>query len=192
MRRSFRKDMRQGEILVYFFILTLLFFASIYLGYFTAENFPGMAKGFVEKFSSEFGFIKKLPPFGILAIIFLNNTVKSFVAMLLGLLFGIIPVLFVFINGYLIGVVVYVVGGRIGMDRVLMLLIPHGVLEIPAVLLACSYGVWLGKMVLKKMAGKDVSLGECIDMAVRAYIKTVVPLLLVAAFVETFITPHIA
>ncbi len=184
--------MRRGEILAYFLALTLTFFASVYFGFFTAKKFPDMAKGFVEKFSSEFGFIKRLPSVEIFAIIFLNNTVKSFMAMLFGLLFGIVPVLFVFINGYIIGVVVYVVGCRVGMYRVIMLLIPHGVLEIPAVILACSYGVWLGKMALKKAAGKDVSLRECIERTVRAYVKTVVPLLLVAAFVETFITPHIA
>ncbi len=180
------------EIAAYFIFLTVVFFLAIIMGYSSAETNPEMAKSFVEQFSTEFGFIKLLPPLLIFLIIFINNSVKAFVAMVLGTFLGIAPLLFVFINGYIIGVVVYFVGSKVGLERVVMMLVPHGVIEIPAIILACSYGMWLGRMFLKKITGSNVSLGECVERAIRFYVKTVIPMLIVAAFVETFITPHLS
>ncbi len=184
--------MKKLEILTYFVLLTVIFWFSTFAGYQSARLNPKQAEFFVNQFSSEFGFIKLLPPVVVFAVIFLNNTVKSFVAMILGLFFGLAPLFFVFINGYLIGVVVYVVGLRMGLKRVIMLLVPHGVIEIPAILLACSYGLWLGRMFFKRVRGERISIRECIRTAVVVYAKTVIPMLLLAAFVETFITPRVA
>ncbi len=184
--------MNKTEILAYFFILACLFLFSIYSGYLVAMNDPMIAKNVLTQFSQEFGFIKQLPRFLIFFIIFINNTVKAFVAMLLGVLFGLVPVLFVMINGIMVGIVVYVVGERIGTERVIMLLLPHGMIEIPAMLLACSYGVWLGRMFFERLRGKDVSMKEMIKEAVSKFVRTVLPMLLIAAFIEAYITPMLA
>jgi len=184
--------MNRTEILAYFFILCCLFLLSTYTGYFVAMRDPKIAENVLSQFSSEFGFIKLLPRFLIFLIIFVNNAVKAFVAMLLGVLFGLAPVLFVVLNGMMVGMVVYVVGERIGIDRVIMLLLPHGIIEIPAILLACSYGLWLGRMFFEKLRGKDVSMNEMVGEAISKFVKTVVPMLLVSAFVEAYITPMLA
>lgn len=184
--------MKRSEITLYFLTLLMVLSISILLGYKAAENNPQMAKTFVDQFTSEFGFIKLLPPILIFLIIFINNSVKAFLAMILGIFFGLAPLFFVFVNGYMIGVVVYFVGSKIGIGRVVMMLLPHGVIEIPAIILACSYGMWLGRMFLKKITGSDVSIGNCMELAIRYYLKTVIPMLIVAAFVETFITPHLS
>ena len=184
--------MKRSEIALYFLLLLTVFAVSIYFGYDAAKTNPQMAKNFVDRFTSEFGFIKTLPPMLIFLIIFINNSVKAFLAMILGVFFGLAPVFFVFVNGYMIGVVVYFVGSKIGMEKVAMMLLPHGVIEIPAILLACSYGMWLGRMLIRKMTGSKVSISDCIEQAIRYYLKTVVPMLIIAAFVETFITPHLS
>ncbi len=184
--------MNRKEIAVYFLILLALFALSIFSGYQEAKRNPIKAESVVHQFSSEFGFVKRLPSYAVFALIFLNNSIKAFVVMILGSLFGIAPIFFVFINGYLIGLVTYAVGLKIGMRKVVMMLVPHGVIEIPAVILACSYGLWLGRMFFKKITGDNVSMSECIKEAIRVFFKTVVPMLIIAAFVETFITPRIA
>jgi stage II sporulation protein M len=184
--------MKKKEIATYFTLLLIIFALSTFAGYQSAKSNPKQAKLFLNQFSSEFGFIKLLPPIVIFAIIFLNNSIKAFIAMILGLFFGLAPVFFVFINGYIIGVVVYAVGLRMGLKKVAMMLIPHGIVEIPAIILACSYGLWLGRMFFKRVTGERISIRSCIDTAIHCYMRTVIPMLLIAAFIETYITPHIA
>ncbi|MEM3896247.1 MAG: stage II sporulation protein M, partial [Archaeoglobaceae archaeon] len=86
-------------IKIAFLALTLIFFGSCYLGYLLAETYPESVgkeieslRDFLRSFSYE------MSPFEIFLLIFLNNSIKSFVAMLLGVFFGIVPVLFVFLN----------------------------------------------------------------------------------------------
>ena len=63
---------------------------------------------------------------------------------------------------------------------------PHGVFEIPALLLAASYGLWLVVMVVRRMRGKESTLLRFyIEHAFRRYFAIVFPLLIVAAAIET-------
>ncbi len=72
-------------------------------------------------------------------------------------------------------------------------ILPHGSLEIPAVLLSTAFAVRLGAIMLDPP--QDFSAGEAILLALADYVKVllfaVVPLLLVAALVEVYVTPQI-
>ena len=61
-----------------------------------------------ESLGRQFAPMVSLPPLMVMVIIFLNNALKSFVAMLLGVFFGIAPIAFVAVNGLIIGLVVSV------------------------------------------------------------------------------------
>jgi uncharacterized membrane protein SpoIIM required for sporulation len=71
---------------------------------------------------------------------------------------------------------------------------PHGVLESPAALLATAAGLRMGAAVLAPPKG--FSLGETLLLGLADFLKLmlllVVPLLLVAAFVETYVMPWCA
>ena len=57
---------------------------------------------------------------------------------------------------------------------------------IPALLLAASYGLWLGVMTVQRMRGKESTLLRFqIEHAFRRYFAVVFPLLVVAAAIET-------
>jgi len=184
--------MNKKEIIAYFIVLTIIFALSSLAGYHTARNNPKEAEQFLHQFSSELGFIKFLPPIVIFLVIFLNNSIKALIAMILGIFFGLVPVFFVFINGFLVGLVLYTVGLKMGLKKVLMMILPHGIIEIPAIILACSYGLWLGRMFYRRITGDRISIRSCIDVALSYYFRVVVPMLIVAAFVEAYITPHFA
>ncbi len=47
-------------------------------------------------------------------------------------------------------------------------------------------------MFFKKVTGEKIQIRNCINLAVYNYMRTVVPMLIVAAFIETYITPHLA
>ncbi len=66
--------------------------------------------------------------------------------------------------------------------------LPHGVFVLPALLLAVSYGLWLGVTVVRRMRGKESTLLRFrIEHAFRRYFVVVFPLLIVAAGIETMV-----
>ena len=179
------------EIRVYAALLSVLFVFSCIAGFYIAKENTDMANKMIDQLFSQFKFIKNLSPVLIFLIIFLNNSLKALAAMLAGFLLGIFPILFVMLNGYLIGLVIYVKGVDVGFEKIVLMLMPHGVLEIPAIIAACSYGVWLGKRFWNAIHGRE-SFREAILFALKNYVKVVLPMLLIAALIETFVTPYIA
>ncbi len=181
---------RKFEGLVYHFAFMLaVFFLSAYLGYYSAKTNFVFAGEQMKALAKEFSFVKTLSPLAIFLLIFINNSAKALISTTLGLFAGIFPVCFVFINGYIVGLVYCVKGEQIGYFRALLYLLPHGVIEIPAILLACSYGTWLGVRFIKRLRGENVDVKADLKMAVKACIRNVIPMLLVAALIETFVTP---
>ena len=72
-------------------------------------------------------------------------------------------------------------------------ILPHGIFEIPALIIACAIGLcncrFITRMVLKKPQQPEPRV-QLITLS-RLYFTTVFPLLLIAAAVEAFITPHV-
>ncbi len=171
-----------------FVLLAVLFFASIYFGYRYADEFPQL-KEMLERFFSQFrGYIDN--PVMFMLVLLANNAGKSLAAMLGGFFFGIIPILFIFVNGFIVGLVVSLVEPKMGPAIVLLAILPHGIFEITAVIIACSYGVWLGVRFYHSLF-RGEEFVPYLKKALSVYFKIVFPLLVVAAFVEAFITPII-
>jgi len=184
--------MKKFEGLAYHFAFMLaLFFLAAVIGFYQAQADPFIAGRQVSQLGRFFSFVRNLSPLEIFLLIFLNNSIKALISTVSGVFAGIFPACFVFVNGYIVGVVYCVKGSQLGYFKALMYLLPHGVIEIPAILLACSYGSWLGLRFVKKIRGKDVNLKDDFLFALKACLRYVIPMLLVAAFVETFITPVI-
>ncbi len=173
-------------------IVVLIFVVSTYLGYVWACNNPSLAGEVVKRLFGELSFVKNLPSYAVFLLILTNNAVKSFLSMISGVIFGVVPVFFVMINGFMIGVVSAVFSERVGLLRVVLMLLPHGILEIPAVLIACSYGLKLGIAFLRKIRGRGVDLRAEFKRALNVYVRYVLPMLITAAFIETYVTPIIS
>ena len=195
--------LNKQELIEYFAVATALFLLAGLLGFISAQMYfiqsEEVAKSVFEPvkeiLQSSYNTTKKLAPedslFPIILfftlsflIIFVNNTVKSFIAMVSGVFLGIIPVFFLFINGFIIGLVVFVSGKEVGYVETIARIIPHGIFEIPAIILACSYGLWLGKSAFLSLKKKDVELSSRVKYAVSRFCKVVLPALLVAAIIE--------
>jgi stage II sporulation protein M len=89
----------------------------------------------------------------MIVIIFLNNAVKSILIIFLGAFFGLLPILFLVVNGMVIGYLLERVADTPGAISVFELvvkgLLPHGIIEIPAIIVACAYGLRFGVLVLR-------------------------------------------
>jgi len=103
----------------------------------------------------------------------------------------------ILLNSGLIGAVAVLVGVREGIAYPVIGLVPHGIIEIPAFLLQFScivlWQVTITEAILAKLRGRNVdrdkfarSLKDVLILAV-----TSVVLLLVAAAIETYVTPYL-
>lgn len=127
--------------------------------------------------------------------IFANNARVS----LRFVMFGSIPLVYFPMFAYLtnmalIGLVTSLVVNLSGVSVIGILagLVPHGIFEIPAIVYATVLGVVLCKEMTKALWGKEHKpFNELFYNAARGYCLVVVPLLMIAGFVESFITPII-
>ena len=76
--------------------------------------------------------------------IFLNNAFVSLLSLVLGLALGVLPILFIAFNGYIVGVISYIVAQQKGLLFIVLALLPHGIVELPMVFLSASIGLRLG------------------------------------------------
>jgi len=81
--------------------------------------------------------------FQIISLIFFNNIKASFLAMILGLSFGLFPLITIIGNGYLLGFVARETALIEGIS-ILWKLFPHGIFELPAIILAVGIGLKIG------------------------------------------------
>ncbi len=121
-------------------------------------------------------------------VILLNNSAKSFAILLSGILFGLLPLIAVATNGYILGVAYMFASGEAGYVKAAKAVLPHGVLEIPAVILSAAYGLWLGVSFARRIRRRHWDgLGDQFRHAIRMYFKVAFPLFILAALIETIL-----
>ncbi|MEJ5308176.1 MAG: stage II sporulation protein M [Anaerolineae bacterium] len=97
-----------------------------------------------------------------------------------------------------VAIIVYVVGqiGGIGINPWLFLavtVLPHGIVELPAAILATAQAMRMGDVMLappEEGGGVDGILRES-GRFIKLFMGAVIPLLLIAAWIEARITPHL-
>lgn len=137
-----------------------------------------------------------LPEIGTRSI-FLNNVRSLLLAAFLAIFsFGSLALFLLLIPMALVGFLAGEVA-VLGNDPITFLfafIAPHGVFELPAAIIATGFALRLGASIISPPSG--VTAGENMIHALADFIKVfvfvVVPLLLLAAFVEAQITPQVA
>lgn len=100
---------------------------------------------------------------------------------ILGGLFGVLPVLFSLYNGYILGFVGKLSVSAEGASSLLWLL-PHGIFELPAVFISLGLGLKLGTFIFHK--NKAEIFKEYIIKSLKVFILIVIPLLIIAGIIE--------
>ena len=119
--------------------------------------------------------------FSLAVFIFSNNLKVSLIALFFGFFFGIVPIFLALSNGYVIGYVSKLVVNSEGVGS-LWRLLPHGIFEIPAVLISLGLGMKLGFSFFNLKPDK-VFL-ERIYLSIKSLI-IIVLLLIIAAVIES-------
>ncbi|MGF7049811.1 stage II sporulation protein M [Paenibacillus sp. DS2015] len=137
------------------------------------------------------------PQWSFFKFIFLNNSIKGVLIIYLGAFFGILPVIFLLINGMVIGYLVHAsaLQGVDMFDLIVKGLLPHGIIEIPAIIVACAFGLRFGMLVLVSMTQwnreKRAHLGDTWEHFMRRVGPItiwIVILLFIAAIIESTFT----
>ena len=132
---------------------------------------------------------ESLDPLILLPIIFLNNAIKALGAIVLGIVLGLPPLFFVVANGFMIGVVIIALKSSLGYGVIAASMVPHGIIEIPILLLASALGLRIGYQSLRYLIRQKSSVKAQLRQGMKIYLKWILASLFVAALVEVFITP---
>ncbi|MEW9702601.1 stage II sporulation protein M [Paenibacillus sp. SI8] len=187
-----------GEMKHYFIAVVIVFGVSFYLGWGNSDHFShfldtqlqGM-KSLSQSLSSQ-----NNPQLWFFIVIFLNNAIKSVLIMFLGLLLGILPLFMLVANGMILGYVLSLQTHESTLLIVLKGILPHGIIEIPVILLACAYGLKLGMLVWKSGIQLFVPLESRTARAeisrilrlTKPLVVVIVVLLFLAAIIESTLT----
>ncbi len=118
-------------------------------------------------------------PLEITLFIIFNNLRSSFLAILFGFLFAIVPAITLVFNGYFAGAVSAKAIEKAGSSLILFNLLPHGIFEIPAIILAITMGVRIG---INTVQNKDIK--QSYKDAFLIFLYIILPLLVIAGIIE--------
>jgi uncharacterized membrane protein SpoIIM required for sporulation len=184
--------------------VTLIAGISVWMGHdwVVGNVSPIIAKASPEKLEQLEVGIGKMPDLSNLRgsinapFLFMNNTRAVAVIFLAGLVsFGVLGILLYMVNIGLIGGL-FALFQLLGMNPWPMFLagvVPHGIFEIPALIIGSAAVLYIGAGIVTPQTGK--SMGEVILELLADWTKiffgVVVPLLAVAAVIEAYVTPSL-
>jgi len=179
---------RQKLLIRNLILATGIFFASLVLGTLIGQNM-------IEELLREFGAVlEPLTSIGRLSIvlallIFINNAIKALGLIFLGILLGLPPLLFIGLNGFIVGGLGSALASSKGWTYVMAGFVPHGVIEIPVILLATALGLTVGMESLKWLVRRESRIKLQLSDSLKVYVRWILPGLAVAAIIEVFVTP---
>ena len=171
----------------------LIFVFAAFYGYFFAQNSLLETELVLEKLQEVLGPIVEMPPLGQFLFVVLNNSLTVFLVIVLGIIFGLFPFLVLFSNGTILGIIALFSKTELSWSTFFVGTLPHGIIEIPVVILACAIGFKLGKTLFDRVfkKEKEADIKTELNTALVFFIKVLFPLLLLAAADEIFITSQL-
>ncbi len=177
----------------------ILFVIGGIAGYTVYLNNPDLANlegsSIFSGLEQKISFFQNLNILGKIIFIFLNNLLVALISVFLGAILGLFPIFIALMNGFVVGIVAGKVLESNGIGYLLVGLVPHGVFEIPAILIAIGLGLKFGYLIISTiisiLLGKPTKDNEfkLFIRELKPAFKIILILLCIGAFVEILITP---
>jgi len=120
--------------------------------------------------------------------VFMRNATASLVMMLAGVTV-IVPLALLAVNGFMVGIVLmYALGKGIPLTSIVLGILPHGIMELPAIFIAAAVGMRVGLEIILRKGRRIPAAAEAAKAAAATYLALVVPLLVLAAVVEILLS----
>jgi len=169
----------------------VIFAASLAVGVVATTGDPSIGENFLSLFKDAVvGGIMGDPAPLLFVKLFLNNLQACLLLFLGGATFGVVSLFILSMNGLIIGSIMELVREEKGMVFIFAAILPHGIFEIPSFILSGALGFLLAKSLFDEWSGNGDAAVEAAHHGLN-FIMYVIPLVLLAAFVEAFITPEI-
>ena len=179
---------RQKVLIRNLILAASIFFVSIVLGTFIGRN---TVEGLMRQLGTVLEPLALTGKLTILLflIIFINNAIKALGIIFLGILLGLPPLLFIVLNGFILGGLGSVLESVNGWRYVMASFVPHGVIEIPVILLASALGFTVGMESLKWLLRRESRVKLQLSDGLKVYVRWILPGLAIAAIMEVLVTP---
>jgi stage II sporulation protein M len=166
-------------------IASLVFLLGLLIGAINPNI--GILEDYIEELADSLG---PLSSSDILIVILLNNIFTLLISFIFSPVLCILPLLSLFINGWLLSVFGYLIIQQEPLGYYLLGILPHGILEIPALILGQAAALSLGVMTIIAVINKE-KRGWLLPNLRRniKYLFIALLLLVPAAVIETYITP---
>ncbi|MED3643641.1 stage II sporulation protein M [Caldifermentibacillus hisashii] len=124
--------------------------------------------------------------------LFKNNTMACLLLFVSGFLPIFLPAIGIIVmNSAIMGIMFayMTLTGQAILPMLFAGIIPHGIFEIPAIILAGTLAFYLSIGIFRKINDARFSFKSCATNSIKTFVFVCVPLLVIAAIVEAFITP---
>jgi stage II sporulation protein M len=177
----------------YLIAACLVFFIGLWMGA-TDERLISFMNNSLDSMKGVVGEIQGSdhPQLWFFVFIFFNNAIKSIFFVFIGVLFGIVPLFVLVVNGMTLGYVVFHPAQDLSPWAIIIKgIVPHGIIELPAIILACAYGIRLGGLMLKGLFSlMNEKKRTKVGLELKYYFRMTLPLIIVltvALFVAALI-----
>ncbi|HMA04430.1 MAG TPA: stage II sporulation protein M [Methanomicrobiales archaeon] len=152
---------------------------------------PSTGQQFIQVIRDQvMGKVDAREPVALAIFIFANNLQACVLLFIGGATLGILTLAIIASNGVIIGGIMEIVREERGLLYVAAAVLPHGIFEIPSLILSASLGFIVGSALLAEWRGGGDSAATAAAHG-RTFLLVIVPLVAIAAFIEAFITPQI-
>lgn len=192
------------QIKKYSIVSLIIFTVSAFFGWFFNYLRPEDADLFFSIMEREFSFLRDFNFLTTFLFIFVNNTITVTIGTFLGSLFALIPILFLIINGFVVGLVSGYVYPSFGLGGLFISLAPHGIFELAAMFIGMGSGIYLGALALDQISAGELTtkkvfegirklkfpsekIREAYGLVFKIFLQIVLPLLFLAAVIEALL-----
>jgi stage II sporulation protein M len=127
-------------------------------------------------------------------LLFLTNFYNCLLILISGLIpVLVLPFLALYVNMVNTSMLLIFLQSHTGINPVRLFvygMLPHGIFEISAIILSIVLGTKLSWNVLLKITRKGGEIKKRIKQSMLTYLRVIMPLLMIAALIESFITPY--
>ncbi len=166
-----------------------IFIVFFLIGYFVVAPNEELAELLIIAIQNEMGaFSLDDDPMLLMVEIFLNNLTAAVLLFLGGAVLGVVTGYVLLTNGFVIGLVMGYMTNLKGITLSLVSIVPHGIFELSALFIASAMGFMLAESVYHEYYGSGDAADTAKGLGIK-FVTIVFPMLFLAAFVESFITP---
>ena len=172
------------------YIATSLFVIGLIFGLFPPAGIFSLIVEDIATLEEFSGMLVSLPPLLTALLIFVKNASVLLFSFVMSPIFCLIPFMALTVNGWLLAFVSTIAVEKESVGFVLAAVLPHGIIELPALILGEAAALSFGAILILSLFKKDKRklLVPSLKQNLK-YLVIAIALLLPAALIETYITP---